>query len=131
MSFLCWILHESEVRNCAFEYLYSRVDFLRNGLQYNHVGEQCRELAIEFHVVVADDVEHADQELHALDIEDALALQNAEEVAQLGLVSGKTAVEDLFALEVGEIEDHVCAFLAVTLDDGFYEVYKVKTVGFV
>lgn len=43
----------------------------------------------------------------------------------MGLVGTETAVEDLLALEVGEAVDHICAFLAVALHDGFYEVYKV------
>ena len=125
MYFLGGTLHESEVRHSAFQDLNGRVYLLCNGLQHDHIGEQCSELTIEFHVVVPDDVQHTDQKLHSLNVKDALALKYTEEVAKLVLVGAETAVQDLLALEVGETVDHVRAFFAVALHDGFYEVYKV------
>jgi hypothetical protein len=69
------ILYEFEIRDSALEDLNGRVYFLSNGLQDDHISEESSELPVEFHVVVADYVEHSHHKFDAFDIEDAFAFQ--------------------------------------------------------
>lgn len=78
--------------------------------------------------MIADDVEHADQQVDAFDFEDAGVIEDAEEFFELVLIVYELALYDFVAFEVGEFEDHVGAGFAVALDDGFDEVHKVVPI---
>ncbi len=123
-----WVLHELEVGDCAFEQLYIRIDFFRDRLQDDHVGDQGCELSIELHVVVPDDVEHVDEELDPLEVEYAGIVQYRKQFFQLHLVLVVSTLDDLLAIEIGESINQGCTFVTVALHHRLQEVGEVESV---
>lgn len=70
-----WVLHKFEVGHCTLEDLDGGIDFLCDWLEDDHISEEGGELSIKLHVIVTDNIEHANHQLNSLNIEDTFAFQ--------------------------------------------------------
>jgi len=126
-----WILHELEVRDGAFEDLDVGINLLGDGFHDDHVGDESGELSIKFHVVLSDDVEHANQQVDSLNIEDASVIKYTEKLLELILVLLEFSLNDSVTVKVGQFVYHLSAIFTVSFHDGFDEVSEVEPVVFV